>query len=562
MKKSLLSAALILLLILAAPSAYADTIYPNPPQMEVGDAINYLAASTDPEVTVSITEGFLPEGVTLVTELADGEQLVYLRGAPQQAGSFPFVISMDDNNSVCTLEVTETRPALPNVTASSDVDCYEGDDAAVAVFATTYDGGTLSYQWYAATSRDGIGGAEIAGANLPEYRPGTAYPGTTYYYCAVTNTLGSYSSEPVLSPAIAVTVKEVSVEAIAVESMPVATQYKVGDPLDTQGLQIRVFYTNGNQQLLDSGFGVYPVRLEKAGEQSVEVSYQGAVTNFTVKVVEPEAVITGIGIQNWPVATTYTVGDSLNAAGLAIRAYYDDGSSQIITNELLICEPLILDKVGTQTVTVTYMGKTCTFDVTVQDEEKPEKVEVWKMPTKTSYTVGETLDTAGMFLRVRTNRGNTQDVSSGFTCTPTLLSTPGRQEITVQYGSLSTSFHVTVSTAAAPVTPGGSTPASPAPSQAPTATADPNLPNLAGQSPAPASTQAPNTAPTQAPAATVNPRVSVHESHRSGIGSTLIAVVVIAALLALAVLGLYVFIMSRGGLDRVLEKLSQVFRRK
>ncbi len=66
-------------------------------------------------------------------------------------------------------------------------------------------------------------------------------------------------------------------------------------------------------------------------------------------------------------------------------------------------------------------------------------------PTKTSYYVGDTLNTAGLSLTASYSNGTTQTVTSGFTCSPTILSTVGTQTITVTYNGKTTSFNVTVS---------------------------------------------------------------------------------------------------------------------
>ncbi len=77
------------------------------------------------------------------------------------------------------------------------------------------------------------------------------------------------------------------------------------------------------------------------------------------------------------------------------------------------------------------------------------KLTVDKVPDRTEYTVGDTLDTSGLELKEICTLAdvlNLQErtVDSGFTCTPTTLDTAGTQTITVNYDGLSTSFDVTV----------------------------------------------------------------------------------------------------------------------
>ena len=65
-------------------------------------------------------------------------------------------------------------------------------------------------------------------------------------------------------------------------------------------------------------------------------------------------------------------------------------------------------------------------------------------PNKTSYYVGETLDTTGLLLTASFSDSSEKQISDGFTCDPTLLETPGTQSINVTYEGFSTVFFVEV----------------------------------------------------------------------------------------------------------------------
>lgn len=78
-------------------------------------------------------------------------------------------------------------------------------------------------------------------------------------------------------------------------------------------------------------------------------------------------------------------------------------------------------------------------------------VSVSKMPDKTVYTVGETLDTTGLVL-LETHTDRIQTASSGFTCTPERLDTVGTQVITVTYSGFSCTFTVEVLEKSAEIT--------------------------------------------------------------------------------------------------------------
>ncbi len=75
-------------------------------------------------------------------------------------------------------------------------------------------------------------------------------------------------------------------------------------------------------------------------------------------------------------------------------------------------------------------------------------VTIKSMPTKKTYTVGESFAPAGMILKATYDDGTAKEITSGFTYTPTgKLTTAGQQKIVVSYGGKSTGFYVTVNEA-------------------------------------------------------------------------------------------------------------------
>lgn len=92
--------------------------------------------------------------------------------------------------------VSSTDAETPTITGQpQDVTVSVGDDAELEVTATVSQG-TLSYRWWSNTTRSNSGGTEIPGTagDDPSYEPLTSTAGTTYYYCVVTNTDTSATS--------------------------------------------------------------------------------------------------------------------------------------------------------------------------------------------------------------------------------------------------------------------------------------------------------------------------------------------------------------------------------
>lgn len=517
MNKRFLSLLLIVLLLCAAVpcTAFADnTIIANLGKAPAGKYLDQLVGTTETG-TASCVGGTLPAGCSVVTEQKSSGACHYLRGTPMSAGVYEFTLSVKDDSSAqlatltCSLTVT---PAEPSLTVSSNVSCFLGDAATVNVKATVADSGSLSYRWFSSPYNSTSNGTFIEGATDSSLQVSTSAVGTNYYYCEVTNT-NNGSSTSVLSPTIQVSVSEPVLSSISINAMPSTKEYKVGDTLNTAGLEIVAKYSNGTSVIVSSGFEVSPATLNTAGTQNITVSYMGKTCTFPVLVAEAEQVVESILIVSEPTKLEYTVGEWLDTSGLKLRIQTNKGSFDVTTG--FSCFPNVLDKEGSQTITVNYGSKSTAFTVKVLPaEEKIESISVKSMPTKLSYSAGDRLDTSGMVLEVTMNTGKTEEVSTGFSCTPMLLEKEGRQQITVSYQGKTCTFELVVS-AAAEQTPAPEE--SPEPVETPQATPKPDIPR---------------------------------ESHTG----TLVVVIVIAAVVALAALGAYVFVLKH-------DKIQQFFDR-
>ena len=250
------------------------------------------------------------------------------------------------------------------------------------------------------------------------------------------------------------------------------------------------------------------------------IRYGGAMCYFYVTVENKEAVVDGIGVVTLPKKTQYKVGDNLETEGLSIRAYSGNTHFDIFSG--LDCSPTVLNTAGSQTITVTYAGKTCTFTVKVAEEKEViQTVTVAARPTKVEYTVGDRLDSTGLTLRVVTNKG-TSEITSGFTCTPKVLTAAGTQTVTVVYGQYTCTFDVTVKAAS-----------SPSPSPTPT--------------PSPSASPAVSASPSAGPGAvSPSPSASRHDNGSNSV-SAVVKVGLIVAVLALAGLAGCVYVLQKKG---------------
>lgn len=150
--------------------------------------------------------------------------------------------------------------------------------------------------------------------------------------------------------------------------------------------------------------------------------------------------ITSISVHTEPYNTEFFVGEIFDSIGLEIKVAYSNGSSKIVANGFTIS--VDISSPGIKTVTVAYEGKTTSFNVNVKDIEI-SLIEIISSATKTSYYVGDTLDTTNLSLLATYNNGSTKNITSGFT-TNYDFGTVGTKTVTVSYEGLSVTYDVTV----------------------------------------------------------------------------------------------------------------------
>lgn len=328
----------------------------------------------------------------------------------------------------------------PTISITGDLRCRPGEEVLLEARVGNATSAAVSYQWYGSM---GSFSAAIPGANGVYYQPDTSRAGTWSYYCIATvsyyaNTV-SVQSQP-----MTLTVAEPTVSSLQIAQLPTKTSYNTGDAVDLRGVRVYVIYDDGSYQLVSEGFTAYPERLTQAGTQTVWLTYGGKSCSFDVSVREAAQTVQGIGVLTPPNKTSYRVGDWLDVTGLAVRVYFSNGGTRDIYSGFS-CSPKQFTQAGRQNVTVSYSGKTTTFQVNVEDTVQTiQGIGVLSLPGKTSYRVGEWLDTTGLAVRVYFSNGSSRDVYTGFSCSPQQFSRAGRQTVTVSYSGKTTSFDVTV----------------------------------------------------------------------------------------------------------------------
>ncbi|MBQ8287469.1 MAG: bacterial Ig-like domain-containing protein [Clostridia bacterium] len=225
---------------------------------------------------------------------------------------------------------------------------------------------------------------------------------------------------------------------IEIKTYPSKTEYKEGQAFQQSGLAVNAIYSDGSRAAV-TGFSVSGYKNNTLGTQTLTVSYSLFKTTLTVQVSAKS--LTGIKISSKPKKLTYIEGQDINLSGLAVKAYYDNDTNATVTNYSV--KGYDKNKIGTQTITVTYNGKTATFTVTVK-EKSLTAIQIVDYPATMEYFCYDPFDTTGMRLKLSYDNGTTAYVADGFTISGYENDTPGVQTIKVSYGGKSQTMQITV----------------------------------------------------------------------------------------------------------------------
>ena len=175
---------------------------------------------------------------------------------------------------------------------------------------------------------------------------------------------------------------------------------------------------------------------------------------MTVGENAPFDYVYSISVDKWPNKTTYYLGDTVDLTGMKVVAvvYNYDAKDKVYkpseydVTDLVWVEPAVFTSDESQDVNV-YLKAPCNgdgdldifeshfrVDFKYADASTITKMEIYQKPTKTVYTVGETLDTAGMTVRLHKGDGSAQDITEGFKTDVTKLDEVGTKTVTVTYG--------------------------------------------------------------------------------------------------------------------------------
>jgi hypothetical protein len=150
-----------------------------------------------------------------------------------------------------------------------------------------------------------------------------------------------------------------------------------------------------------------------------------------------------------PSKTEYVVGETFDPSGMVVKITYDDGHTENVLYEDCTYnrEPLTLND---NKIVITYGGKSATVPIVVRTVQGTSIASIYvaNKPTKTEYLLGEKFDPTGLVVKAVYGDNTEVDLSiSELTLSRLAGDTmpAGENVITVNYGTVSTTFTVNVS---------------------------------------------------------------------------------------------------------------------
>ena len=167
-------------------------------------------------------------------------------------------------------------------------------------------------------------------------------------------------------------------------------------------------------------------------------------TGFIIETDNYTAKLKSIAVSSKPDKTVYKLGESLDLKGMNVTATYDTGEVKTVSGYSVTgYSP---STIGTQKITVSYQGKTASFNVTVKDY--PTSLDITKLPTKTNYVAGEALDTKGIKVVATFKSGEKRNIVTSYKVSGYDKNKAGQQTVTLTYTSagvtVKDSFNVNV----------------------------------------------------------------------------------------------------------------------
>ncbi len=234
--------------------------------------------------------------------------------------------------------------------------------------------------------------------------------------------------------------------AISIKKTPVPIEFVEGSEFACEEGILTVSYEGGLTEEVPitadmcSGFDSSVI-----GQKVITVSYRGFETIYGITIVPktPES----LSIKQLPSKTEYIKGEELDVTNGLFTAHYDNGENIDYPIEKYMCSGFDPEKLGKQTITITFNGRTTEFEVNVVDRSLTG-IKLIHLPQQ-QFIIGSKFTIEGGFVTLVYNNGTTEDISMDekeVEVSKPNLNKLGKQTVDVKYKEYTASYEIEVVT--------------------------------------------------------------------------------------------------------------------
>jgi hypothetical protein len=234
--------------------------------------------------------------------------------------------------------------------------------------------------------------------------------------------------------------KSMQLDYLEANSVDGPRQMRQGEDIDPRTITVWGVYKDGSRKVINVSSRDITYNKNAVGPQAVRIRVKNQEVSFQTQVMA----LRSLTITSQPRTVLFKVGQEADRTwpGLEIQGVWDQMGSQRIGISSCEVTGYNKDQAGRQTIRVSYMGISTTFNV---DVRAMTSIRITQPPTKLDYLQGEALDLAGMrvmgtwdgFPEEQLNI-TTSDIT-GFSA-----DNSGIQRLTVTKNGMSTTFNVDV----------------------------------------------------------------------------------------------------------------------
>ena len=230
----------------------------------------------------------------------------------------------------------------------------------------------------------------------------------------VTVTVGTFSDT------FTINVRKKTIQKLRIVNFPSKMNYVTTQPLDMTGLKVNLVYDNKTEKQIsvttdmirenvvfgdeDIDTGV-PANTDTAGKHKIDILYSEKEEEdgkeyttylmISFEITVEEKVVQSIEFKTAPSRTSFPEGDVTfnDFSDATLLVHNNNDYDEIVSISEAVISGFDIDQIGIQTVTVSYGGKSMTFEATVRQKQVTGVYSV--APTRISYTEGEVMDLTG-----------------------------------------------------------------------------------------------------------------------------------------------------------------------